>query len=220
LRRCGCLTLFSLGLLFVLFCVVFLGPVSPGIKQARHNVAMQQARQIGQAFFTYAMDKNGTYPDGKSSTEIFQKLMDDGYIEDPAILYVPLQGKVKGIVGQKLKPENVCFDVTGGVDSSSSDLVPIIFMTGYKVTYAPGGEAVPVIKPYPPYWNQPRTWWQWWNGNPEPDHGASGIAVFYKGNNAMYWRVAADYTVPKIVSPDFKPDGHTYRQLTPDGVLP
>jgi hypothetical protein len=31
--------------------------------------------------------------------------------------------------------------------------------------------------------------------------------------------VNPDNTIPNVVPPDFKPDGKTYRQLTPDGVL-
>jgi hypothetical protein len=80
---------------------------------------MQQGRQIGQMMFSYSTDNfqnSNAYPDGKSSTEVFQKLLDGNYAADPAIFYVPLPGKVKPIAGQKLKPENVCWDVTSGVD--------------------------------------------------------------------------------------------------------
>jgi hypothetical protein len=48
-----------------------------------------------------------------------------------------------------------------------------------------------------------------------------GIAVFYKSDDAVYlvpWQ-DADGTIRNFVSPQFKPDGHAYRQLTPDGVL-
>jgi len=208
--------------LALFFCGVCLGPMG-GPRFARHNAAMQQARQIGQCMFPYSTDHNGVYPDGNSSTEVFQKLIDGGYVTDPAIFYVPLPGKVKGVVGQKLKPENVCWDVTSGVDSRSSDLVPLVFLTGYRINYAAGGSAVPIIKPYPPFWSV-RTWSEWWNGAPSPDYGPSGSAVFYKGNNAMYiklWPTTnSDYAMTNFVSPDFQPDGHTYRQLTPDGPLP
>jgi len=32
--------------------------------------------------------------------------------------------------------------------------------------------------------------------------------------------VKPDASIPNFISPDFKPDGKTYRQLTPDGALP
>ena len=215
--------LFSRGFVYCVLgiFVLFLIAIAPsgGLRQARHNAAMHQAHQIGQCMFAYSTDNNGAYPDGNSSTAVFQKLIDGGYVTDPAIFYVPLRGKVKAVGGQKLKPENVCWDVTSGVDSSSSDLVPLVFMTGYRITYAPGGSALSVIKPYPPFWREPRTWSEWWNGAPDPDSGPSGIAICYKGNNAVFIRLGPDNTVQAIVSPDFKPDGKTYRQLTPDGPL-
>jgi hypothetical protein len=217
----GCLVAIVLGIGFFLLCGVFLGPINGGGEQrGKHNAAMQQSRQIGQLMYSYATDHDGRYPEGNSSTEIFQKLINDGYATDPEIFYVALLGKVKAIAGKKLRPENVCWDVTSGVDSQSSDFVPFVFMTGYRIKYASGESAVPVIKPYPPYWCEPRTWSQWWNENvPTPDMGPSGIAVFYKGNNAVFLKLDADNTAPNVVSPDYKPDGHTYRQLTPDGEL-
>jgi hypothetical protein len=218
----GCLIAMVL-FLALFFCGVCLGPISPAVHHPKDNIAMQQGRQIGQAMFSYATDnvQNGNaYPDGNSSTEVFQKLIDGGYVTDPTIFYVPLPGKVKAVAGQKLKPENVCWDVTSGVDSNSSDLVPLVFITGYRMTYAPGGSAVPVIKPYPPFWSEPRTWSQWWNDAPAPEPGPSGIAIFYKGNNAVFLKLNLDGSLPNVVSPEFKPDGKTYRQLTPDGPLP
>ena len=173
--------------------------------------------------FAYATDNtvnNNGYPNGNTSTEVFQKLIDGGYVTDPAIFYVPLPGKIRAVAGQKLKPENVCWDVTSGAGSDSPDGLPLIFMTGYKVTYVPGGSAVPIIKSHPPFWT-PRIWSEWWNGD---RNTASGIAVFYTGNNAAFIRlgigIGPDNTIQNFVSPKFKPDGKTYRQLTPDGVLP
>ena len=101
--------------------------------------------------YSYAYDNQGNYPDGKSSTEVFQKLLDEGYCTDPTVFFIPLSGKSEPIAGQKLKPENVCWDVTSGVDSSAPDGLPIVFTTGFKVTYIPGGTAVPIIYPYPPF---------------------------------------------------------------------
>lgn len=188
-----------LGLL-LLFCIA-VPPMVNGLKQAQENARMQQGRQIGQCLFSYATDHYGNYPDGKSSTEIFQKLLDGNYVTDPGIFYLPLSGKIKALPGQKLKPENVYFDVTCPVDSNSSDLLPLVFITGYRVTYSPGGTAVPLGKPYPPR-----------------------IVAFYKGNNAIFLSSATvenpDGSIPHFVPLDFKPDGKTYRQLTPDGPLP
>jgi hypothetical protein len=165
---------------------------------------------------SYYNDHRQRYPDGKSSTEIFQKLLNDGYVTDPTLFYLPLSGKLKAIPGQKLKPENVCWDVTSGVDASSPDDTPIVFVTGYKVRYLPGGEAVPIVKP------SARTWLGWWQGEKEPSRRPyPGLAVCYKNNSAMFMDSGSSGgVIPNFISPDFKPDGKTYRQLTPDGVLP
>ena len=175
-----------------------------GLPQARRDAMMQQCRQIGLMLFSYASDNaanNNAYPDGKSSTEVFQKLIDNGYCTDPSVFYFPLPGKTPPKAGQKLKPENVCFDVTSGVDSNSSDLVPLVFLTGYKVTYTPGTAAAPLTKPFP-----------------------AGTTVFYKGNETLVLLPGADAnsdgSIPNFTPINFKSGGKTYRQLTPDGPLP
>jgi hypothetical protein len=189
---------------------------------------VQQARFINLLMFMYSTDHDGKYPEGNSSTEIFQKLLDEKYASDPAIFYLPYAGKTKGIAGKKLKPENVCWDVTCCLDSNSSDFLPVVFMTGYKVTYVPGGSAVPLVKPFPRFgWEEHpnQTFFGWLMGRPTGHYaGTGGLAVLYKANNASFRKLEtssnSDGIVPHFISPDFKPDGKTYRQLTPDGPLP
>jgi hypothetical protein len=194
----GCLA----GLIF-LFAGVAIGQLT-GLPQARRDALMQQGRQIGQCLFSYSTDNvqnNNAYPDGNSSTEVFQKLIDGNYVSDPGIFYFPLPGKVKPVAGQKLKPENVCFDVTCCVDADAPDGLPLIFATGYKVTYTPGAAAVPLAKSSPP-----------------------AMIVFYKSNSAqvLFPTSAAnpDGAIPNFIPASFDPKGKTYRQLTPDGPLP
>jgi len=210
---------FGLLVLSLVCCPPFPGGIRPGWESSKMQTA-QTAHAIGLAMYCYANDNNQHYPDGNSSTEVFQKLIDGGYVSDPAIFYILLPGKIEPVRGQKLKPENVCWDVTSGVDASSPGGLPLLFMTGYKVTYAPGGAAVPIIKPHPRY---TRTWIEWWNGELMPA-GNSGIAAFYINNSSVWITPGTtanpDGTIPNVVSPDFKPDGKTYRQLTPDGLLP
>jgi len=236
-RNTGCvlsgpaIALFLLLPLFLFFGGIALNPMMPGNGWNRsRDAAMQQSRQIGQVLLSYSYDNtqnNNAYPDGNSSTEVFQKLIDESYVFDPGIFYVPLPGKIKAIAGQKLKPENVCFDLTAGVAANTSDKLPLVFMTGYKVSYVPGGSAVPLIKPYPPFWT--RTWQGWWRGESTSlgtyhEDLSPGVVVCYKDNNVVFLKLpnpeAPGAPIPNFIPPDFKPDGKTYRQLTPNGVLP
>jgi hypothetical protein len=214
--------LWAWGCLIVLFILLVLvqivaGPPTSG-KKSLQSAQAQISRTIGLSMFQYANDHNGKYPEGNSSTEIFQKLLDDGYINYPEIFYTPLTGKIKPVAGQKLKPENVCWDVTCCVDSTTPDSLPLVFMTGYKVTYAPGAAAVPIIKPFPPYTDTEASWWK--RGPFYPP----GIAVLYKSNASHFLLLvnpgAPDASIPNFVPPDFDAKGKTYRQLTPDGQMP
>jgi hypothetical protein len=172
-----------------------------GLKQAIEDTRIQQLHQIGLALFAYSNDNNQNFPDGASSTEVFQKLLDGNYITDPGVFFIPLPGKTKALGGQRLKPENVCFDVTCCVDADVSDALPLVFITGYKVTYVPGGSAVPRARPYPP-----------------------GIIAYYKGANSRLIlpdsASDASGSIANFIPTDFDPRGKTYHQLTPEGRMP
>ena len=167
------------------------------------------------------------YPDGKSSTEVFQKLLDGGYITDPSTFYFSMTGKTKPITGQPLKPENVCWDVTSPVDSWAPKELPLVFSTGYKVNYVPGGAAVPLVKPYPKYFiEDPRNWRQRLQNYPPLDDLKPGIVVWYKSAHRLFMPLTlsisgnSEDSIPNFVPADFDAKGKTYRQLTPDGPLP
>jgi type II secretory pathway pseudopilin PulG len=212
--------------LAVLFVLLFLAciavpPMGGGIRFPRQSSCMQSAHALGLAMYSYANDNSQNYPDGKSSTEVCQQLLDGGYVTDPSIFYIPAPGKTKALPGQKLKPENVCWDVTGGLSSSGPGDLPVLFLTGYRVSYTPGGAAIPIAKARV---LGERTWGEWWRGEPVPsDIYQAGAGVFYVNNSAKWANrvTATDGTssIPNFISPDYKPDGKTYRQLTPDGVL-
>jgi hypothetical protein len=207
--------------------IALLAPSGSPLHLAQGSMWMQTSRTIGIAMAQYANDHGGNYPDGKSSTEVFQKLLDGNYVTDPGIFYVPYTGKVKAGLGEPLKPENVSWDVTEGVDSLSSDEIPIVFLTGYRVTYAAGGPAVSLVKPYPDFGDPPRTWIQWWRGEPKPmQRSIPGIAVTYKGGESAYKMFmfestpAPEGTMTDFVSSKFDPKGRIYHQLTPTESLP
>ena len=206
---------------FLLWLIAW--PRPSGIKQAPESAMVQEVHALGLAMFSYANDHNGAYPDGGSSTEVFQKLVDGGYVMDPAYFFIRMPGKTRPVAGQKLKPENVCLDVTGGADLKDSDELPILITTGYRLAYVPGGAAVPIL-PRGPEFESPGAWpfsWLTWPHGP-----MNGLAVYFKGNRAM-WVTAQGttvmqgqrYSLPHVIPVDFDAKGKTYRQLTPEGVL-
>jgi hypothetical protein len=220
--NCGCA-------IIVMFFLVFLFGIALGpIGGQRHYVesaAMQTTRTLALAMFQYANDNNGQYPDGASSTEVFQTLVDGQYISDPTILYVAMPGKVPAEKSAKLKPENVAYDVTGGVDAHSPDTVPIVFLTGFRMDYHAGASAVSLVKPFPMHRDPSNSWFSWsWET-------FDGLPVAYKSNNAFFRtnfdpsHVGGKFTpdgygiVPNVIDSGIDLHGQTYRQLTPEGVL-
>jgi len=201
-------------LMLASFAVVFLLTIilgllfPPGPTYAPHNLMLQQARQIGQTLWSYAQDHKGKYPPGNSSTEVFQQLIDQNYVTDPTIFYFKMTGKTKP-TSHQLKPENVSFDVTDDVLPDDSDSLPVVFSTGYKIGYKI--DNLHRVMAYP-----------------LANADLAGIAVFLKGNNAMFLHANSDgiplsYGISLSspnVEPSFDSKGRTYRQLTPDGPLP
>jgi type II secretory pathway pseudopilin PulG len=205
-KMSGCLLAFliAIGALIVaipvLSCLagLALGPITVGIKKAKESASMQTSRAIALAMFQYADDHNGAYPDGKTSTEVFQKLLDGKYISDPGLFYLEMPGKTKA-TSSTLTAENVSYDVTWGVTSSSSGSTPLVFCTGYIVTYTAGASAARDSTSPTPF--------------PGPDRLLAGLAVAYKDNNARF--LQGDETVPNFVPPDFDAGTVTHHQLKP-----
>jgi hypothetical protein len=186
----------------VLFFGWGLGLFSPplGDRPTQEDALMQASYSIRLAMAEYMRDHGQAFPDGASSTEVFQKLVDGNDVVDPGIFYVSMPGKVKAVVGQKLKPENVCFDVTGGVGTNPPEDLPLVFLTGYRVNYAADGSAVPLGKPI-----------------------YRVIAGSYTSTSADFMKLGTqsdpDGVVHHFVGPGFVGEGKVYRQLTPEGEL-
>lgn len=154
---------------------------------------MQKARSIALVLFQYSIDHAGAYPSGNSSTEVFQKLIDEKYVSDPALFYISMAGKTRAASSQ-LAPENVCFDVTSGVTSDSPEGVPMVFNTGYSITYTAGMSAL---------------------RNPGVELPFPGLAVAYKGRSARWLQAAPDGSIADFIPDHFDVGSHTYRQLRP-----
>jgi hypothetical protein len=198
-RISGCLIAgIVVGALLVLLlpcCAGFaLGPITNGIKKAKENAAMQTTRQIGLAMFSYATDHNGACPDGKTSTEVFQKLLDGKYVTDPSIFYLAMPGKVRA-TSPTLTADNVCFDVTSGVTADSPDDLPVVYSTGYVINFSQGAMVMPDVggaqSPFP------------------------GIAVVYKDNHARFFTFPGATTTIQLLPQGSDLKGQTYQQLKP-----
>ena len=186
-----------------------------GLKHDFERGCMQTSHALGVALYSYAQDHGQKYPRGATSTEVFQQLLNGGYVTDPTIFYIPLPGKVAPVPGRKLRPENVSWDVTLGASTNDSPSLPLLFMTGFTVTYAPGGSAVPITKPFPPFGESGAWSWLW---SSQSDRLTElGLAVFYVGNNARFIKPTDPNAteIANFVPPDFDAQGKTYRQLTP-----
>lgn len=188
---------------------IALGPIMNGIEKAKENMAMQKERMIAMAMFSYAADHHGNYPDldeasagqslltigggtspgASTSTEVFQKLIDGKYVSDPAVFYIAMPGKVRP-VGNQLTADNVCFDMTAGLTSSSPSGLPVVFTTGFTVSY---GNNIRVtrdgVSPFP------------------------GFIAVYTGKSARYVKLAQGETA--VIGPLFTLLGDHYRQLKP-----
>jgi len=191
----GCTWIATIVGVIMFLGVVALGfSVQPMIRKAQESAATQQARAIAIMMSEYAGDHNGAYPDGKTSTEVFQQLLDGKYATDPAIFYIVLMPGKIAATSNTLTAANVCFDVTGGVTSDSPEGLPLVYSTGYSVTYASGGLAtVDAVMPafFP------------------------GMALACKNNSASFKKADALGNVPGIIPDGFDPGTHVYRQLKP-----
>jgi len=129
-------------IILVIVIIPIMGANDHERPHSSHSIEM--AWTIDRLLLVYATDHNGSFPEGKSSTEIFQKLLDEKYCADPGVFYIEMPGKTKA-TSNKLKPKNVCWDVTISTDTDYYDM-PVVFLTGYKVDYVPGGSAIPLSK--------------------------------------------------------------------------
>ncbi len=207
---------------FIIFILLILGlligPITGPVRPSRQNPALQTAHVIGLCLVQYANDHGGHFPNANSSTEIFQHLIDDGYVTDPVLFYTKawdIPGKVIP-TSTKLSPANVCWDVTCSSDFSVPNNVPVIFLTGYRVTYEASSPAIPIA-------HEPIiSWYDWLHGKSPQSRF---IAAFYVSaslpvvgqvsNWAKIMLPDSNGTISNFIPADFDPKGKTYRQLTP-----
>jgi prepilin-type N-terminal cleavage/methylation domain-containing protein len=153
---------------------VALGPITNGIKQAM--------------CFSYATDntQNGNaYPADSTGMAIAQDLLNANYATDPGVFGISQQkGYTKATTtgtSSTLVPASVSWSftcnslsTTGGITSSTSDLMPLVFFNnGFSTAVASTLKATPGTA-------IPETY------SAAAPFGTDGAAIFYKGNNAAY----------------------------------
>ena len=173
---------------------VALGPITNGIKQAKHNAAMQTGRQIGQMCFSFSTDNtaNGNaYPADTNGAAIASDLMNANYATDPSVFLVSgqpseaLYTMPTSGTAASLATSNCSWSFTtisaatgGGITSTASDLTPLVYFNK-----GPGATMVPT--PFTP--NAGVAAFSLVAACP---FGTDGMAVFYKGNNATYLKAS------------------------------
>jgi type II secretory pathway pseudopilin PulG len=225
----GVKTSITVALIILVVISVIISPgggshVLPGYSKS--SAAMQQARALYVLISDYADAHQGKYPTGSSSTEIFQKLVDENHMKptgkslkevvrdlidgpsdnDPSIFCLDMPGKTPASSVQ-LKPENVCFDVTVPLGKNSPDELPAVFVTGYKVTYVSSGTAIPLPASRERYWTA-------------VCYNSGSAFALMKGHELPDWpSIEPDGTVVNFIPATFHPAGKKFEQLTPDGPL-
>ena len=184
------------------------------------STATEMTRSIALALAQYAEAHGGKYPAGSSSTAVFQKLLDGNYVTDPATFYLVMPGKTPP-TGTHLEPQNVCYDVTAGVETGSPGDLPVVYVTGFRLEYQPGGHATSLTRPFPAYAYSADAGMKWLTGGDLAP--VCGLPVADKAGDAQFRQGQAGKdgygVVANVVPPDFDARGNDYRQLTPAGPL-
>jgi prepilin-type N-terminal cleavage/methylation domain-containing protein len=181
---------------------VALGPITNGIKQAKHNASLQTGRQIGQMCFSFSTDNtaNGNmYPSDLTGYQIAQDLINASYASDPSVFAVAGQTGVANYSGAapvSLTSANCSWSFTcvalttnAGITSTTSDLTPLVFFNN--------GAGTKLTTPFPVTAGTATNIGTLGASAP---FGTDGIAVFYKGNNALYLKAGTGGTPGVVVN--------------------
>lgn len=174
--------------------------ISTGPVYHAAGASVSNARQLGTILFTWASVHGFTYPDGASSTEVFQSLMDEGYLEPKAaedLLYIPgMPGKVPYPGTGPLKPVHVCWDLVAPVKDNANDKLPLVVSTGWELIFLPGAPAEIRDKRLL-----------------DDPAAIKGLIIFRKGNSAEY--IPQHEALNQPVMPEKMDLFRNYRQLRP-----
>lgn len=166
------------------------------LQKAQQLADVTSARNVGVLMFNYAVDNDNQFPGGETSTDAFNAMFQEGYLQDPSILLSQkYAGKQKFTSGDELSAKNVGYAIATlpegeGIYATDPDGLPLIFSDDSALTLEDlDGDAVPL---------------------PELEgdgaHKKAGIAVCYKSNKAEF--IAAKkskdvYWIPAGVEGDY-----------------
>lgn len=116
------------------------GPIMKQVKAAAKTTALNNAKQIHVALFSFASDNNGIFPnentgeDGSTAEQCFTQLLEAGKI-DEEVTFWNKENSVLGVVSGTAPPEEDGELVSGenawgyvvGLNTSSRTNIPIIF---------------------------------------------------------------------------------------------
>ncbi len=190
---------------------VFLGFAVPNLNPGMHSpeqYSAANAHNLAVALFQYSTDNNGVYPNGASSTEVFQKLYDGNYLVDPANLLLSKLDRsyVSAAPPVHLPAHYPCWDtVTAGnrpLDSTDSTNTPLVISTGLgPYAFQSGTNAVVIAHPDNCAW------------------GNDGVTISYLDTSSRFVRatgVTGGTATVKLTETDFAiPPNTSYHTLTP-----
>jgi len=147
--------------------------VQRGLIAARQMRDVNNAKQIALALILDANDHAGTLRTGMrrdeetgapgTAREVFQGLLNDGYIDDPTVM---LGEGAKAARTYQITDENIGFHYVAGLSTSSPSRLPLVFTKGVGVD--PAGLLEDEFSPGSSAW------------------GSRGVAVAYVGGSAQW----------------------------------
>lgn len=110
------------------------GPIMKRINDAARSNAIAKQKQVALSLFSYASDRNGSYPSGSSLQEVFQRLLTRGKIASNLDLWYVEPSKA-GLCSRNepdesdttVKANEISFGYVAGLKTTDNPRFPILF---------------------------------------------------------------------------------------------
>jgi hypothetical protein len=145
------------GIILLVLLAIFVPAVMDQLRLQILNASPAKAHKLAIASYAYAQDHGGYYPNGETSTVIYQKLFDGKYLSDPSSLFINSNGGrtyASSYPSVHLNAENVSFDFTTrsetGLTKDDPDDLPLLFSCVVEAPqYVSGANAASIDKTCP-----------------------------------------------------------------------